>query len=405
MKRRRALIISAVVCVAVGTFAVPASAQRPAGPRPAAPSGAALLAAGCDGSAGEEGEFICRTASDETNIPILAPPIDSDLRQWCAVATPQIWWSTRTGLCKRERAFLTIIDRIRLPGGGTRERFVAELEIMETLITSTAVDSDTYRLRLEVQELARKGSGEDVTVSGFFVCGGGCTIQTAFFTHAPIASSNAASGEAVIANHVLGPGDVQSARPSINYSFHTPGVPSRRPANAFVTSPDVRCDDASPERPGVIGCVQPNWAGTYHLSSAAFPEVAHHVRRAQASGLPGADEPLHRLSNRSFQDNNRAIACPRSRTPSDDPPPFGPSCDEYPFASTWQGAWVSQQAGGRGRTFDGCGLDHSLPRLTGPGWSACMVPFRQNGRAGSDLAKFYRDNRIIDGDPFFVQVD
>lgn len=88
---------------------------------------------------------------------------------------------------------------------------------------------------------------------------------------------------------------------------------------------------------------------------------------------------------------NRNIAC-------GNPPSLpGLSCDEYPFASSYEGA----AAGGTARSFPGCGFND--PSATGPvGYSRCMVVAGQNSSAGAILGNTYRQQRILDGDPFYI---
>jgi len=87
--------------------------------------------------------------------------------------------------------------------------------------------------------------------------------------------------------------------------------------------------------------------------------------------------------------------------PGPQPPGTGLTCDEYPFASTYEGAWFSAQAGGKPRTFDNCGFIG--PRLTGPdGWSICMILGKDNLGAGGALGAFYNNNRVLDGERFGV---
>ena len=86
------------------------------------------------------------------------------------------------------------------------------------------------------------------------------------------------------------------------------------------------------------------------------------MRDAQASGRPGAPggTPLRRLVNPDLQERNGRTACPGRYTR-----PSGKSCDEYPFASTREGAF--------------------------------------NSYAGTDLGSFYADNRMLHDDAFYVQ--
>ncbi|WP_181140793.1 NucA/NucB deoxyribonuclease domain-containing protein [Streptomyces sp. Ru62] len=71
------------------------------------------------------------------------------------------------------------------------------------------------------------------------------------------------------------------------------------------------------------------------------------------------------LTNKDKIRQNRNKACPSSR-----PRPAGEQCDEYPFASTWQGA------------------------STGGQFSRRMINAKQNEEGGKALGRFYRYNRI-----------
>jgi hypothetical protein len=106
---------------------------------------------------------------------------------------------------------------------------------------------------------------------------------------------------------------------------------------------------------------------------------------------------------------NRNVACP---TGPSYPRPAGFTCDEYPFASTYQGAAAQPY----GRQFIIIALNAGTPfscqvpwlsrRLAGDsgGYSACMIPAAENSLGGSDLQAFYIDNRVIELDTFSVKV-
>lgn len=150
-----------------------------------------------------------------------------------------------------------------------------------------------------------------------------------------------------------------------------------------------------------MGCVSPGYVSVLvYPRSGLYPEVARHIGDAQASGLRGAypnGTPLTRLTNAALVDRNRATACPSSY-----PRPAGKSCDEYPFASTNQGA---STGGGGPRTFSYCSITLGQPGSTGAtGYSVCMVNATQNSGAGTALGQFYNSNRAISNDPFRVWI-
>jgi Deoxyribonuclease NucA/NucB len=101
------------------------------------------------------------------------------------------------------------------------------------------------------------------------------------------------------------------------------------------------------------------------VSSKRTPAIAAHIRAAQAAGKPAI---LHRIS--PIPRDRRPGACRGWRGPG--------SCDEYPFASTYEG---------------------------GPGRSSIAgVPPSEQATQGGDLIGFYTRNRIGDGDAFVVVV-
>lgn len=106
-------------------------------------------------------------------------------------------------------------------------------------------------------------------------------------------------------------------------------------------------------------------------------EVAEHVFNAEASlpshwGNPNFSpgSALHRSLDPNNEAANRAVACVN----------VPPSCDEYPMASTLEGA--SHSAVGD--------------------WSAVTVPDAANRAQGGTLNTFYQYDRVIENDPFYV---
>jgi hypothetical protein len=129
-----------------------------------------------------------------------------------------------------------------------------------------------------------------------------------------------------------------------------------------------------------VGCVNPQAVPEISYSlTGPWPAIADHIRDAQASGLPGkhgTNKYLTRLTDGSKIKQNRNKACPSSL----ERPP-GKSCDEYPFASTWQGA-----------------------KYNGGPFSRRMVNAQQNKNAGDALKGFYTYARVLEGDRFLVWI-
>lgn len=109
-----------------------------------------------------------------------------------------------------------------------------------------------------------------------------------------------------------------------------------------------------------------------------------------------ASDPLHRLQSGISQTNlNRYNANKREAVKvctAVDPAyaSKGLKCDEYPFASTYEGSVQSI-------------YEPDKPKNN---FSALAINAAQNGAGGSQLATYYGDNRIIDGpnDEFYVVI-
>ncbi|MEV0374329.1 NucA/NucB deoxyribonuclease domain-containing protein [Streptomyces sp. NPDC050636] len=145
----------------------------------------------------------------------------------------------------------------------------------------------------------------------------------------------------------------------------------------------VRCDSEKVGSNQGRGCVNWEYAPTYTMdgTDGEIFEVAGHVAWAQRNlknqwGLRGKGKPLHKLSDEDLQRKNRRKACGNAN------PGPGQSCDEFPFASTWEGAHFQS--------------DYSTKNLN------ALQNSTEGGR--KYRGKFYRTNRVIDGDAFWVKV-
>jgi hypothetical protein len=142
-----------------------------------------------------------------------------------------------------------------------------------------------------------------------------------------------------------------------------------------------RCDSEKFPSSPPPGCVNNKFEPTFTLSARdGVPDIIAHIAHAQATlnqawGLKGSGPALHRTTDAALIGRNRAVACPKSRKR-----PPGKSCDEYPFASTEEGAANNSD------------------------FSWDWVHAGQNSAAGGLLGAFYARNRVIDHDAFWVQV-
>jgi hypothetical protein len=166
--------------------------------------------------------------------------------------------------------------------------------------------------------------------------------------------------------------------------------------------PEMRCD-LGLAYVGSNGCVFTQAAAVYVLdrNDANVKEAAEHIYEAQLKGSPGkwmlkprslaiADptftwsNTLQRLKNTDLAQKNRAASCTSSTALINVRPPYSSStcspgqagcqCDEYPFASTWNGG-----------KFD--------PDRTSVKW---INGLQNNKAGGGKLTGFYTTERVLD---------
>jgi Deoxyribonuclease NucA/NucB len=124
-------------------------------------------------------------------------------------------------------------------------------------------------------------------------------------------------------------------------------------------------------------CVDPYGPMFVKFDATATPlvgPVADHIYAAEAAlpshwGNPNyANSGLTRTMSDADESANRAIACPPGQTPA------GQSCDEYPMATTKQGAAFSAVGD----------------------WSTAYVPVSANSSQGGTLNSFYALDHVLD---------
>ncbi|CAG6391160.1 FG-GAP-like repeat-containing protein [Streptomyces cocklensis] len=184
------------------------------------------------------------------------------------------------------------------------------------------------------------------------------------------------------------------------YDFHTRIGLVGGYKEATVPGEGFRCDSAS--YVGSQGCVFDSVTEVWNLTmDNSVKETSAHIWKAQT--YPSLTLPLSSDGSAKSIPGSPASGRPLSRVKSSDPI-YGRNrgaaqracrrywggnysanntyqCDEYPFASTYQGG------------------------SNGPNsFSVQVVTADDNTTAGNRLGGFYKDQRIIDSDPFYVQV-
>ncbi|CAM5321421.1 hypothetical protein STANM337S_00787 [Streptomyces tanashiensis] len=189
----------------------------------------------------------------------------------------------------------------------------------------------------------------------------------------------------------------------------------------------VRCDREAKSSPKP-GCVFPDYTPTYLVNSEENPSAAafYWILMQKLPSHPGSrahNAPLNYLASTARQDANRKVICPTSGpdrwvgNPVSNPPGTKSSCDEYPFAATYQSGGMPPQAVNNGKE---CLQLYASP-LAGGGWTLledtnysrvntwneicgrASVPNDENSGAANRIGlRFVPANRMLDKDKFFV---
>jgi hypothetical protein len=135
------------------------------------------------------------------------------------------------------------------------------------------------------------------------------------------------------------------------------------------------------------------------LSDEAIKESTMHIRDAlenpertfpswPGKSVPGAgDEPLHRLIDQDKSSLNRKVAIATCKDVWGEYDGTRLQCDEYPYASTYEGA----------NARDGDALINR--------YSARLIDGDDNEAGGRRLNAMYRANRMLDGDAFYIKIN
>jgi hypothetical protein len=162
----------------------------------------------------------------------------------------------------------------------------------------------------------------------------------------------------------------------------------------FITvSPAIRCDAAPQDRGGfttpacVFGGVTPQW--NLNTNDSAIGQVAQHIQRAQTnpnstlppdpSGTKIIPSKLQRTTDdflNKAQRDRATYQCRKWIVPV----PADESCDEYPFASTYEGSFNEPETN----------------------YSVAAVSASQNSSEGGSRIGWYKADRILEGDAFDV---
>jgi hypothetical protein len=173
-------------------------------------------------------------------------------------------------------------------------------------------------------------------------------------------------------------------------------LPNYKPTDVLHTGGAALSYDVSPLRYSTAWTA-PEFSVASHIKTAfTKPEDTLPLNPWKHVAGQSASDPLHRLQKNINQTNlnrynaNRREAVKVCTAVDPDYASKGLECDEYPFASTYEGSAQSIYE----------------PTTAKNNFSALAINAGQNGAGGTQLASYYANNRIIDGpnDEFYVVI-
>lgn len=273
--------------------------------------------------------------------------------------------TTRHASCGDFNIKFKIIER---PSGNVLGTGKVNVKYNEIL----SAKSRTWSLTVGMELLSATGEAtEGMAAPASIKCTGGCSEEGAPILPLPLHE---------VASFAF---SIKSGGKRTDFTHQTPKI--------FLTHPGAsdtgdlplpgmgpaRCDSIAVK--GSSGCAFSDVAAAYvlRLHRQGVNSVASHIEKAQKTkprhfGWFGHGSPLTRATSGSVARKNRRAACARKHFAPD-------TCDEYPFAATFEGAAF-------------------FPRSN----STFPVPGGQNSREGALRVAMYRAERLLNKDPYFV---
>lgn len=264
-----------------------------------------------------------------------------------------------------------------------KNKVVGRIHFLVNQTDLLSVKSTTITENDDIHDIIAVGETFPTEVGLTATCGRGCTGGS----HAPVALVEGASYHFDLRFvNSIAKNAVRFNAPAYKWKFTGPFIDDVNRTGGLAW----RCDDKLRQR---AGCVYPIYVPTI-TSVAGLRFIAASIRSIQAHGGP---RELHR--NSFLTTSNRNAVCniklpPGWKPPSGWPLPITkpnnkPTCDEYPFAASWEGG----------------------KRLPASQRGTAWVPKSENDSQGGRLGAFYLANRVLDatsaktkGDAFNVAV-
>jgi len=321
---------------------------------------------------------------------------------WCDTLDPNTWWLTRTSMCiTGTQIHYEVFDVRTGEVLGTADFLVSQSMQLET--TSLTWIENAY-----VEAVDVSGAAVGVEIGLTASCSSACAASSSLSTPEPILTGETLPAEITYTD---APGGQDSTTVTYTLEAVQPGTIPIQPIVSWPGPGDypIRCDTLVGASPG---CVIPAVTPTFFVSVAQSGASAIMIAFAQAY-LPdswGNAQPLRRLADDALAGTNRGIIC--AGFVPDPTVPGGDSCDEFPFAKTWESGAMLGQTGA-----DCAEIKPYIDDVTGTWYiqlvnnvtftERCVrghVTLADNTDVGGDLGRFTQQERLLDLDEYWLTV-
>nr|WP_221381972.1 hypothetical protein [Actinoplanes polyasparticus] len=296
----------------------------------------------------------------------------------------------------------TLVNSNGTPIGTATLNFVNSVTLNAT---STAFDQ-----QITATVSNTTGSVSQVAVSLTASCTSACrTTKANPWTGTALLSRGQSATGTVSHAETLAKNTQDSFRLRYNAFITVPNAIPAQPTASWDGTIDIRCDNAVTASPG---CVYPTAIPDLQLSAGTYNAAAITYLWAQLY-LPdswGADTPLRRLASDSAANTNRSRTCEDGTfIHLPDPPIVDDSCDEFPFAKTYEGGTLGSFCADIAPILeDGqWQIYEANPNKPVTGNEPCVrghVNLDDNEAAGGELGRFTQRVRLLDLDKYTLTI-
>jgi len=270
--------------------------------------------------------------------------------------------------CQDLSARVNVVENVR---GANVQVGQATFTIKHTMTLSST--STSWKETFEVSKAAITGKGNGIGVQVAVQSGNGTTATVSFPKGHTLDS--AASGTVTYRTAPIPKQKINAkTQTTYRYTFTKPG---HTLGGFSYHSATYRCDNYY----GTSGCAMTE--APTAVSMIGLPRIDEAIRNLRAKGGrygdPHGGPPLNWMINDAQKNKNRTAVCNLTAPPAMKAVGRS-SCDEYPFASTYQG---------------GTGLPANQRTIT---W----VDKKENDSQGGRITNWRRTFHVMDHDPFYV---